>query len=189
MSKNLRQNTEQFQFLLSNGYLDKGDEVLAEGKRAWRRIYMRRYKKQSRRRKAEHIVACKEAEEKLLQKSAREHGVSVAQFIKLACLAYCQQKYLTPRLPAIFEVRQEMIYTRSQIERVRQSKRALFAQSKEEEIEVLLQSLQATLDKAFKRPDNLETLIREALQNQPEFKISLASIMQECVSEEHRTTK
>jgi hypothetical protein len=132
--RKVKRNTGLYRFLEAEGYLAKGPEDIAAGKKIYRRTYLKLYKSQYRQKTIEPTVACKPIEERILKGNAKDHGMKVAEFIKLAALSYSQKVFLMPRLELIYEVKQNLIYTRSQIERVRQEKKSFLAKSKDERI-------------------------------------------------------
>lgn len=185
MKRKSKFSPAMYQFLSEGGYLERGEGGIAEGKKEYRRVWMRKYKARYRAEAViEHTVACHPEQEAALAKAAKEYGYSIPEFLRFGALAFYQKVYLVPNISEMYQVRQELIYLRSQIERVRQGKRGLFEKDRDAEIERLLKDFQASLNKAFKQPDDIQELVLLALHRQPNFVEWLRKTLSEHASKE-----
>jgi len=69
-------------YLIKSGVLENGNvDDINEAKKAYRRYYMRRYKREQRGNKRELVLSLPQDFNKRLQKEAERHGLSIPQFV------------------------------------------------------------------------------------------------------------
>ena len=166
-----------FRYLEAQGLLDKDTETIRAGKAHYRREYLTHHKQAYRKRTMSHTITCKPIEEKVFSVAAREHGMSVAEYVRMAALAYTGKKFLVPRSDALVELKQQLIFLRTQIARLGNEKQGLFRRDRSEQIETLLESFAFTFRTAFQEPKDLEAVIRETVSTSPEFLNVLQAIL------------
>lgn len=181
--RKMKTSTPMYAFLQAGGYFEKGPEYVKLGKKLYRRQYLREHKKLYREKNAEHTIFCKPSDEHILSVAAKTHRMKTPEFIRLAALSYCQKKFLVPRLEAVYQLQQNIVYARTQIERIRSEKQGFFAKNKNERVEELLQSIEMNVRKLFSQPEDLEQEIRDVLKRQPEYLKVLQTILSEYDSE------
>ena len=166
-----------YRYLEAHGLLDKDSETIKEGKARYRKEYLTNHKRNYRTRTTSHTIACKPIEEKTLSLAAREHGMSTPEYVRMAALAYSEKKYLVPQSEALVQLKQELIFLRTQISRISNEKRGLFQRDRSEQIETLLESFAVTLRVTFQEPRDLEATIRETVSIRPSFLNVLKTII------------
>lgn len=160
--RKMKRNTGLYKYLLEHNLFEQGEEAIGLGKKEYRKQYLKLHKQEHRRKNTEHTISFTPIEEKLLARAALEHNMPVPTYLRLSAIAYTNKKYLAPRLQVAHSVLQNVQLARTQIERIRQEKKAIFGRSKEEKIEALLISIEEMVRNSFKEPPDLETLVFEA---------------------------
>jgi len=175
----MKRNCGLYNYLAERDLFSKGEDAIAQGKKEYRKIYLREHKRSYRKKKTQHTITLAANEERQIAVAAKKHGMAVSQFIRLAALSYLSKIYLTPRLEAVHRVQQEIIITRSQIERIRQEKKSFWSVSKDEKIEALLKSFEQMVHASFNEPQDLEVLVYEAAKHNPLLTARLLKILTE----------
>lgn len=173
--RKINTSTELYKFLEKGNYLDT-PERRKLGTKLYRKNYLLERKRQYRITCSEHTIICDPRTEKMLKTAAMEHGMKTAPFIRQAAIAYCSKQYIVPRIETIFKVEQQIVYTRTQIERIGREKQGLF-RSKTDKIEAILESLESFVRTTLNQPADLEVLVMEAVQNNPAFKERLKQLL------------
>lgn len=165
----MRKDTGVYAYLEANRLLDKGPEAIKAGKIAYRKEYLKLHKTQYRKRIKGHTISLKPIEEKSISLLAKAHGMKVAEYLRQSSLAYSNKQYLVPRIEAIHQIQQSIVYLRTQIQRIGDERPRLFTLSKEERIEKLLLTLEDEVKTALHTPRDLENEIITTLKTRPGF--------------------
>lgn len=158
-----------FAFLKEQGYLDKGSEHVKLGKKLFRKNYLAQKKREYRAAYTEHTLTFKPNEEKILQAAAAKHNMDITFFIRHAAISYSIKQYLVPRTESMFKIEQQLVYARTQIDRISKEKQGIFGKSKNDKIETVLAELHEAVYTTFRQPRDLEDLLSDALRNTPSF--------------------
>lgn len=174
--RKINTSTDLYKFLEQGNYLDT-PERRKLGTKLFRKSYLLQKKKIYRLTCKEHTIICTPKVEKIFRTAAAEHNMKIAPFIRQAAISYCAKQYIVPRTEAIFKIEQQIIYTRTQIERIGREKQGLF-RSKTDKIESILENLESLVKSTFHQPADLEVLVVQALQNNPAFKERLKQLLE-----------
>lgn len=92
-----------WQFLQAHGFTET-DETIQQGKKLYRKLYQRDYKRFQRAVKSEYTVVLSHDENKLISKAASQHTMSPTRFIKQSCLAYLNQQFLVLHIEQVCQI-------------------------------------------------------------------------------------
>ena len=155
MSK--KNNSAMWEYLESLGILEKGtDEEIKAAKKAYRKIYLLKYKQKQRENKPEFNIyfSNENGEYGRVESAAKKHNMTVTAFIKKAVMAYIEQKYIVPDPLQIGRLEQVLSECLNEIQTIVKTKeRFLFdREDKYKAIEKKIEKLEAQIDAIFRHP-------------------------------------
>jgi uncharacterized protein (DUF1778 family) len=166
-----------FEYLTVTGVLATGDETLIKQKKV---EYIKQYKatwhKNQRKRTCAITLALTPSESQLILDAAKKHKRSKTAFVKAACLAYLNKRYVVPDILAINEIRELLAMNYNALKRLMedchfpyQSTSVLINQMAELEGRVLNQ---------LRLPALLEDQIINAIRQNPDYRRVLYELIQ-----------
>ncbi len=152
-----RRNSEMWKYLEQSGVLEHGsDEQIKAAKKSYRKKYMLAFKRQQRAAKPEYTVNFEthSGEHGRVKLAADKHNVSVSAFIRLAVLAYMEQRYIVPNARQIARLEQMLAECLNEIRTIVNAKEKWYWQreQKMEEIEKRIEKLEKQIDEVFRHP-------------------------------------
>lgn len=172
----MKRNSKMYAWLKERGYMEKDDQHLKFGKKLYRREYLKNHRASWRKKVKVVSISLNANDHAVILTASQKNGFKILpDFIRAGCLAYIQKVYIVPRLESIHQVQLQVLYLRSQIERLGREKK-FFGRSRDEQIEEHLQNLEREVTKALAQPADLEEQIRIAIKEQPDFLITLERI-------------
>lgn len=155
MSK--KSNSAMWDYLESLGILEKGtDEEIKAAKKAYRKIYLLKYKQKQRENKPEFNVyfSNENGEYGRVESAAKKHNMTVTAFIRKTVLAYIEQKYIVPDPLQIGKLEQVLSECLNEVQKIVKTKeRFLFdREDKYKAIEKRIEKLETQIDAIFRHP-------------------------------------
>lgn len=178
--KAVKRNSGLFDYLDSLGRLDATGDELRALKAAYRREYMKAYKRSERVRNRHYTLTFKRSETEVIKKASREHGMSENSFIKAAVTGYLKTSYVVKDRIVLDSIFQTLLKFQSTINQVRdRDKGGWFKADKDYDSLVMsLQVIKQRVTEAFATPPLLQDEIKKALANNPNFLQTLKDIVQ-----------
>jgi|SRR5665213_154716 len=155
MSK--RSNSALWEYLESMGVLEKGtDEEIKAAKKAYRKIYLLKYKQNQRIKKPEFIISFsnEKGEFSRVQSAAKRHNMTITGFIRSSTLAYIEQRYLVPDSLKIAKIEQILAECLNEVQSIVKSKERFLwdREDKYKAIEKRIEKLEGQIDAIFRHP-------------------------------------
>lgn len=169
-----------YEYLKSTGVLETGDkDMIAEAKKQYRKQYLKNHKQHYRKSKKHIAVILEDHEQKVLEEQAKNHGLSLPQYIKQSALHYQAGLFLVPHTQVCLEIK-EMVYGiyREIQEIQKKEKTKWFGTINNYDFlkeKVLL--LESQTQQIFHKPISIIEKIHQEIQNNPQFKITLQEIL------------
>lgn len=169
-----------YEYLKSTGVLETGDkERIAEAKKQYRKQYLTKQKQQYRKTK-KHIAIILEDHEKItLEAQAKEHGLTLPQYIKQSALHYQAGLFLVPNANTILEIKEIIYRTYRDIQEIQNREKTKWFGTIND-YEILKQSILALIpqvEEIYNNPTPLSDKIQSELQTNPEFKQTLQTLL------------
>jgi hypothetical protein len=155
MSK--KNNSGMWDYLESLGILEKGtDDEIKAAKKAYRKIYLLKYKQKQREKKPEFNVhfSNENGEFGRVESAAKKHNMPVTSFIRKAVLAYIENKYIVPNPLQVGKLEQVLSECLNEVQKIVKTKeRFLFdREDKYKAIEKKIEKLETEIDAIFRHP-------------------------------------
>jgi len=178
--KRVKRNSQLWHYLNTLGILEKGtEEQIRQAKQEYRKNYLRNYKKEKKGVKKEFSITCNREEVERLSQVAKAHGISPSRFLKKAAFAYTEKKFVIPYIGTLYHIEQLLLNCKSNIERIAEREPgAWFKQDRNyAELERVVQTTQKQIVEIFSNPPSLESVIEQALIDQPTYIEKLKKII------------
>ena len=167
-------------YLFSSGVLPGGEPLaIAEATHAYWRMKDAEYKKKRRREMRECLVRLNKEEEKALNVAAKEHGLTIQEFLKHSSIAYTRKIYLQKDRQTTFRIEALLLRTLTGIQQLqRKEPNRLWPRSGSfEEVQGIVFDLKKELERELQQPALLEEAIRQTLSARPEFRNALLKLL------------
>lgn len=166
MSKT-KKHTGIHEFLEQSGVLESNDEsLIKKAREAYWRAYRTEFKRSVRERVREFPVQLTKQETAVIEREAESREISISQFLKKATLAYLQKTFLVIPTPELFAIEQVISKAKDTLQESGYTK----CLEKVNELEARINNL-------IFHPQLLEDAIRKALNERPDFKDNLLTIL------------
>lgn len=173
------------QFLYERGFnrTNLSTEKLAALRKEHRKLYKRAWQQQADQQHSRMQIPLTHAQRKQLEQAAKAHGIKPTRFATQAIFAYLDQVFITPAGDQA--VQQEL---RLGLKRIgvnanqiayQVNKRGYPSFEEVRQLQRICGELDQLLVQAFTVPQNLQQLIREAIQQHPACKYSLLATIHE----------
>ncbi|MEO5643905.1 MAG: hypothetical protein ABIQ40_18700 [Bacteroidia bacterium] len=181
MSKKKRESG-LWTYIQSLGILEQGSpEEIAAAKKAYWKTYHQQHRRTQREEKPEFLVALDRADGtyNTISIGAKRHTLTIPAFLRTATLAYLTQAYVVPNHEYIAHLEQLLSQCSNEIAALAGSKDKYFWQrdQKIEAIEQRIERLEREVSELFRNPPTLETTVRKAIQQSPEIKERLLTLL------------
>lgn len=154
MTENAKNKKGLLAYFESIGILENGtQEQFNKARKEYEKIYIREYKRKERSSKSEFIVLLskQKGELKTVSEAAKEHKVSISNFIKASALAYLQKTYLVPDTDKVAELELTLSACRNEIQKI--SKNPYFPiADKIQAIERRIEKMETAINDLFRHP-------------------------------------
>ncbi len=158
-------------------FFQKGDEVMIEhAKRAYRKAYKAKWRKQKRSISKEITTIWEKAEYQTLKEEAKMHKESITRFIKRATVAYMDKRYVVPNEAQVMKVMQLLALTYNRIEELAEDKQldSNLAKKLQTDLSTLEQEIRVSLFS----PKTIEQTISELIHEKPSVKKQLIALLE-----------
>lgn len=183
-----RKNTGLWAYLDACGVLSNGTEQeIRAARRAYRKIYLRQYKKQQRTEKLEFLVQLskKDQEYSTIAHAAKKHRMSITAFLRLATLSYIKRSFLVPDRALVAKLAgllESCLNDVRALASVKGNHNVFALEEKYDAIERRVVSLETEIQTLFFFPPLLEAAVGNAVREDPALKDRLLII----ISHAHR---
>ncbi len=155
--KRLPKQNGMWDYLDSIGILEHGsDAEIKAAKRAYRKGYFRNYKKNQRIKKPEYVVnfSKENGELETVAKAAKQHKLSMTNFLRSAVLAYLMRTYLVPNRDQVAHLELLLSNCLNEIQTIVsvKSKHTWQNDNRFEQIEQRIQKLEQQIGDLFRNP-------------------------------------
>lgn len=167
-------------YLDSAGVLEKGsDEEIKAAKRAYRKKYLLEYKRWQRANKPEFSVyfSKEKGEFSKIQRSAREHRMTIPGFLKKASLAYIDKTYIVPDREAVARIEQLLSQCFSEIQNFAKAKQVIYW-SQVESMQKSIEKLEGEISESLRQPATIEELVSHLSNHDNQNKIAQKTNLQ-----------
>jgi len=169
-------------YLDASGVLEKGtEEEIKAAKKAYRKQYHLNYIRKIRASKPEFTVNLSKdnGDYSRISSSAKAHKTSIPAFLRMATLAYINKTYIIPDRLLIAKLEQLLSQCLNEIQTIVKQKEKYFwgKEQKFKDIEKRIEKLETEIGEMFKQPPTIEELIIREINNKPELKGQLLSIL------------
>ena len=185
-----RKNSSLLQYLTTSGVLERGSEQeIKEAKREFRKKYQKEYKQQYKKRNKDFAITCDAEEQVQLKIAAQKHGLKPSSFLKKAVFAYCNQTYLIPNVNIMNRILQLLLRYETMIERIAEKDKGAWYKTDRsyQDLEEAIAAIRNEVQEAFANPPRLEAVIRQTIQQKPEYRKTIQTIIAEYDSQKHGT--
>ncbi|MEZ4849746.1 MAG: hypothetical protein R3B93_14260 [Bacteroidia bacterium] len=141
-------------WLKENGFTENETKI-EEGKKLWQKKYHREYQKKRRAEKRLISFYLTPSEYQQVEQAAKAHKRRISTFIKEACLAYMDQRFLIPDETLITEIREEISLIGYDIKRIQSELSKMEEPNLKESLEMLtdrISYLESFVKKQFENP-------------------------------------
>ena len=173
MLRALKMKSSIYPFL--EPFLDLGDEALAKARKDYKRKYSAQWRKQNRKKCKPYTLDYSPSEAKLVIDAARKHKSSTTAFIKKACFAYMNKRYLNQDAYTLNEIFQALTKNYSVIKNLIDDNVIQYQVGS-----TMLQQinrLETELDGLLRNPKSLEQWIIESIQENPKYKETIEQLL------------
>lgn len=169
-------------YLDALGVLEKGtEEEIKSAKRAYRKIYLKKYKRTQREEKPEFTVVLsrQKGEYGKISLAAKKHHLSIPAFLRASALAYLNNYYLAPDTELIARLYQILNECLNEIQTITHSKEKYnwLQEQKIEAIEKRIEKMETDLGELFHNPSPIEIAIQKAVEKNPTLRERLLHIL------------
>lgn len=177
-----RKDTGLFAYLDASGVLTGGnEEEIRAVRRAYRKQYLKAYKKKQRTEKPEFLVQLSKqnGEYGRITLAAKKHRICVSAFLRLATIAYIERSFLVPDRALITKLAALLSECLNEIRSLVavKEKNSFLLESKFDLIENRIALLDTEIRKAFSFPPMLEAAVAEAIRTDPALVNRLLAIL------------
>lgn len=150
-----------WEYLNVLGVLENGtDEEIKAAKKAYRKQYYLRYKRNQRSSKPEFTInfSSDNGEYSKVKRSAERHKMTISAFIHSAVLAYLDQTYVVPNADQLAHLEQILSQCLNEIQKLVGVKEKYYwsREEKFEAIEKRIEKLERDIDQVFRHPPLLK---------------------------------
>ncbi len=169
-------------YLEASGVLEKGtEEEIKSAKKAYRKIYLKKYKQIQREENPEFTVLLsrQKGEYGKISVAAKKHHMSIPAFLRLATFAYLSNSYLVPDMELIAKLYQKLNDCLNEIKSIAHTKER-YGWDREQKIEAIerqIEKLETDMGVLFHNPPLLEDAIRKAVGKNPLLRERLLNIL------------
>jgi hypothetical protein len=159
--KRLPNDNGMWAYLDSLGILENGsDEEIKAAKRAYRKSYFKRYKRNQRIAKPEYVVnfSKENGELETVAKAAKWHRMTMTNFLRSAVLAYLHRTYLVPNRDEVAQLELLLSNCLNEIQTLVsvRTKHSWDSVQRWEQIELKIQKLEKQIGDLFRNPPILD---------------------------------
>ena len=165
-----------YEFLKSTGVLETGDkERISEAKKLYRKQYLTKQKQQYRKAKKHIVVILEDHELVTLETQAKEHGLSLPQYIKQSALHYQAGLFLVPNTNTYLEIKELVYAIHRQIQEIQSKEKSKWFGTINEydSMKQIILGLLPQTEKLFSNPVSLIEAIEEQIKSNIQFKTIL----------------
>lgn len=170
------------EYLFASGILERGTkEEIADAKKDYRREYLRRKKEEHRTKNRTISLSFPNIYAEYLESKAIEYHMQIPTFLKACINGYLEQVYIIPDEKNIKGLETALNRIGNNINQlVRHCHRLSLDPTKAlGEIHAMLGKMDEQIGMHLRYPNNLETIITQTLQKQPEYKTRLQRILEQ----------
>lgn len=170
-------------YLDASGVLENGtEEEIHAVRRQYRKLYLKRYKRNQREKKPEFAVQLSKTngEHGKIQGAAQKHHMPVTAFLRLATLAYIDRTFLVPDRELVAKLAGVLEECLNQVRSMTGTKgkyNSFQLEEKYEAIEKRIAALTAEIERLFFFPPILEAAVTDAIRKDPALKERLLIIL------------
>ncbi len=169
-------------YLDASGVLEKGtEEEIKSAKRAYRKIYLKKYKQIQRDEKPEFTVLLsrQKGEYGKIALAAKRHHLSIPAFLRQATFAYLNKAYLVPDTELVARLYQKLSDCLNEIHAITNTKEKYDweHERKFEAIEKRIGKLETDIGELFHNPPPLEDAVRKAIEKNPDVREQLLKML------------
>lgn len=166
-----KNNNGLCEYLEKLGILETGsDEEIKAVKKAYRKEYLLKYKRNQRAKKPEFTInfSNENGEYHRMEYAAKKHKLTIPSFIKKAALAYIEKKFIVPNIDQVVSLEQILSRCLNEIQAISGKKDKFFwdKERKYEQLEKRLEKLEAEIFLVFRNPPLLKDSTIYDYQNQ-----------------------
>lgn len=171
-----------FDYLDAQGVLENGtDEDIKAAKRAYKKLYFKRYRKERRAEQPEFSIGFsrKSGDYGKITLAAKRHSMTVTRFIREATLAYLDRRFLTLLPHRIAEVMQLLMDCRNDVKAISQMKErsSYDREQKYQAISDRIALLEGQLQRYLHYPELLEEAVSHATTTDPALRGKLLAVL------------
>ena len=146
------------------------EELIAATKKAYWKAYKAEWRRQRRCSKnyKDYTVTLNSHEVQIVAVAAMQHKRSKTQFIKDACLAYAQQKFVVPDATTVAEIKHFLRLCYTTLQQAINDNRVLYRDGFE--LMQTIETLEHTVLSKLQTPPSFDSYILETLRNDPHYK-------------------
>lgn len=169
-------------YLDACGVLEKGtDEQIKSAKRAYRKIYLKKYKQTQREENPEFTVLLsrQKGEYGKISVAAKKHHMSIPSYLRLATFAYLNNSYLVPDTELVARLYQKLNDCVNEIKSIAHAKEK-YGWEREQKIEAIekrIEKLETDIGVLFHNPPPLEDAVRKAIEKNPALRERILNIL------------
>jgi len=147
-------------YLDALGVLENGtEEEIKAAKKAYRKDYFLRYKREQRAKKPEFTInfSNKNGEYTKVKRGAERHKMTITAFIRSSVLAYIDQKFLVPNQDQVIRLEQILSQCLNEISKLVSTREKYYWDRSEkfEAIEKRIQQLESDINLVFRNPPRI----------------------------------
>ena len=174
MKRAPKKKSSIYQFL--EPFLATGNEdIIAKARKEYKRKYSAGWRQQQRLKFKHYMIDYSPSEAKLVIDAARKHKSSTTAFIKKACFAYMNKRYLNKDVYTMNEIFQALTKNYSVIKNL-QDDNVIQYQVGSTLIQQM-NKLESELNTVLLSPKSLEKWIIETIQDNPQYKETIEKIL------------
>jgi hypothetical protein len=150
-----------WEYLNVLGVIENGtDEEIKAAKKAYRKEYYLRYKRNQRSTKPEFIInfSSNNGEYSKVKRAAERHKMTMTAFIRSTVLAYLDQRFVVPNADQLAHLEQILSQCLNEIQKLVGAKEKYYwsREEKFEAIEKRIEKLESDIDQVFRHPPLLK---------------------------------
>ena len=156
-------------YLDSLGILEKGtDEEIKAAKRAYRKIYLKWYKKKQRSENGEFTILLStiKGEYGKVAHTAKKHGLSIAAFLHLSAMAYLNKTFIVPDKEQVAHLEKMLLQVYKEIQLIGKRERS----SAYERVIERIEKLEKEISDLFRTPDSIEEMLEKEIEKDSSLK-------------------
>ncbi|MBS1684020.1 MAG: hypothetical protein JSS76_04655 [Bacteroidetes bacterium] len=179
--KAVKRNSALWAYLEGLGKTDACGDELRALKAEYRRLYMKSYKRNERRRNQHYTLSFKRTETEIIRKAAKEHNLTENTLMKKAISAYLTSSFVIRDKIVLDRILQALLRCQSSIQQIqdRDKGRWFKADNDYENLSKVVAKIREEVTEAFANPPKLYDEIVSAIKRNPDFINTLRSIVDE----------